>query len=743
MDAIQTNSLRRHPEERKRARDVLAAGKRKKKAVCVFSLVCVRENIVQEKMGAATVVDDVDGLVKEVDMTKTGKNLTAFERKLIQARRSGPKGSVRANASVANGGDVGFVKAETSVTSIDSATRPKRKVSNTTASKALSSAPSQQQTLQLHKRNDEVDTGGKAADGALSLHEAMGVDASLQVSSSMPQLPLPRPPPLRPHASELPTTTTSLPNEEASARMLSACNSGASLSSIGIMSATGASKPIAPTVHGLQRPGTANRAAPRAGRPKFPSAAPPPAVVINQAVAAATLADARSKVGQAPPLPPSRGGRSTPSIVGAASCDGAALVAVDKESGGAGPGCASDAILQSTTGAAAAAAAAAASPSDAAARSNAGDDVAGTTTSGEVTHTGNRSRESIFEDARNSTARRLNTLGQASQNALRNTGGPSSSSSSAELSALHARQESISLYNATVSALMQKMYQKGKFAVLQYFTALDGDGSGRLSRADFQKALGLFCLAQQVTDDVVGMLIDEVEPGKSSEDEEGKGRGGAGGDDDGRSSCASSTVSRSSCSKVPMKKKETRKSGDEKGINYRSFCEALRSGTISYHDAMIPPPCFAAVDADARDQNGDGGRGTGRRRQGPDPERPFGDARASLPFGLMRDAQANLKSYDRGVTRLLETIRATFERHDRGEEKGRLGLNEFRAALREMDDMRGLNLSEEEMSTLFNDAAVDGRVEYGALLREKELPEFVKPKSLRRSQSGHPWRWDG
>ena len=158
---------------------------------------------------------------------------------------------------------------------------------------------------------------------------------------------------------------------------------------------------------------------------------------------------------------------------------------------------------------------------------------------------------------------------------------------------------------------------------------------------------------------------------------------------------------------------------------------------------MIPPPCFAAVDADARDQNGDGGRGTGRRRQGPDPERPFGDARASLPFGLMRDAQANLKSYDRGVTRLLETIRATFERHDRGEEKGRLGLNEFRAALREMDDMRGLNLSEEEMSTLFNDAAVDGRVEYGALLREKELPEFVKPKSLRRSQSGHPWRWDG
>ena len=40
-------------------------------------------------------------------------------------------------------------------------------------------------------------------------------------------------------------------------------------------------------------------------------------------------------------------------------------------------------------------------------------------------------------------------------------------------------------------------------------------------------------------------------------------------------------------------------------------------------------------------------------------------------------------------------------------------------------------------------AAVDGRVEYGALLREKELPEFVKPKSLRRSQSGHPWRWDG
>ena len=109
----------------------------------------------------------------------------------------------------------------------------------------------------------------------------------------------------------------------------------------------------------------------------------------------------------------------------------------------------------------------------------------------------------------------------------------------------------------------------------------------------------------------------------------------------------------------------------------------------------------------------------------------------------MRDAQANLKSYDLGVTRLLETIRATFERHDQGDKKGRLGLNEFCAALREMNDMRGLNLSDEEMCTLFNDAAVDGSVEYGALLREKSLPEFVKPKSLRRSQSGHPWRWDG
>ena len=62
-----------------------------------------------------------------------------------------------------------------------------------------------------------------------------------------------------------------------------------------------------------------------------------------------------------------------------------------------------------------------------------------------------------------------------------------------------------------MAALMQKMYQKGKFAILQYFTALDTRGSGTLTREEFTRALRLFNLAEGVTDGVVNMLISEVE----------------------------------------------------------------------------------------------------------------------------------------------------------------------------------------------------------------------------------------
>ncbi len=54
---------------------------------------------------------------------------------------------------------------------------------------------------------------------------------------------------------------------------------------------------------------------------------------------------------------------------------------------------------------------------------------------------------------------------------------------------MSSEQLSIELYNATVAALKQKMYQKGNYAILQYFTAVDGKGSGKIGKEDFMKAL--------------------------------------------------------------------------------------------------------------------------------------------------------------------------------------------------------------------------------------------------------------
>ena len=147
-----------------------------------------------------------------------------------------------------------------------------------------------------------------------------------------------------------------------------------------------------------------------------------------------------------------------------------------------------------------------------------------------------------------------------------------------------------------------------------------------------------------------------------------------------------------------------------------------------------------------------------RRRQGPNPEQPFGDARSKdIPFGLMRDAALNLKSHDRRLDKVFESVSATFRAHEGPSSKtsgattaGSLSFAQFKAALEEIDAEHSLNLSEEEVHNLFEEADLKktGRVDYNKLLYphgntevKRFLPEFLKPKSLRRSQSGHLWEW--
>ena len=113
----------------------------------------------------------------------------------------------------------------------------------------------------------------------------------------------------------------------------------------------------------------------------------------------------------------------------------------------------------------------------------------------------------------------------------------------------------------------------------------------------------------------------------------------------------------------------------------------------------------------------------------------------------MRDADKNVKIFDRSMDKLFEDLRQTFLSHDT-QQKGYVNYSQFKAALEDMNETQGLNLSEEEIVNIFNEADSDnnGSVEYSKLLHpdgqgKRFMPEFVKPKSLRRSQSGHPWMW--
>jgi len=199
-----------------------------------------------------------------------------------------------------------------------------------------------------------------------------------------------------------------------------------------------------------------------------------------------------------------------------------------------------------------------------------------------------------------------------------------------------------------------------------------------LERPEFVEALELFNLGECITDEVAQMLLNAV-------DKDGSGT-----------------------------------------IDYQEFTEALRMGRVGY----LPEQ--------------------GRRRQGPDPELPFGDPKYHQPFAIMNDAERNLEAFDKRINAVYKTLESVFESFD-DDGSGEIDKREFTAAMELMNRSNKLQLSPYEIKQLFNAADVDrsGSISYPEFVKsfaggagKRFIPEFLKPKIARRSQSGNPWDWN-
>lgn len=160
-------------------------------------------------------------------------------------------------------------------------------------------------------------------------------------------------------------------------------------------------------------------------------------------------------------------------------------------------------------------------------------------------------------------------------------------------------------------------------------------------------------------------------------------------------------------------------------IDYQEFTEALRMGRVPY----MPE--------------------TGRRRQGPDPELPFGDPGYATPFAIMKDADYNLEAFDKRVNTLYMELESVFESFDE-DNSGDINKKEFFKAMEIMNAKQDLKLSKHDINELFRtaDADMSGSISYAEFVQsfaggagKRFIPEFLKPKIARRSQAGNPWDW--
>ena len=153
-------------------------------------------------------------------------------------------------------------------------------------------------------------------------------------------------------------------------------------------------------------------------------------------------------------------------------------------------------------------------------------------------------------------------------------------------------------------------------------------------------------------------------------------------------------------------------------IDYDEFTQGIRYGRLGFHKTKQ------------------------RRRVQANPDEPLGDSRIEkdLPFGVMADAPKNLEKFDKEMDRKYGSIAASFKKYD-VDNSGDIDLVEFKKALDAA--MPKAHLTKSEMEELFHDADRDGggAIDYTEFLAsfgqgKRCIPEFMKPKRMRRSQNG-------
>ena len=257
-------------------------------------------------------------------------------------------------------------------------------------------------------------------------------------------------------------------------------------------------------------------------------------------------------------------------------------------------------------------------------------------------------------------------------------------------------------YNVAVTSLKDRLMQKGPQALAAHFRALDLDQSGYLDRDEFIQAV--YILDDRIDDVIGGMLMESIDADNSG------------------------------------------------SINYQEFVDALRFGRIPYHDRKDVP---------------------GQRwRMRPDPDLPMGQPyfppvmdkkmrrsydpkhgptldekklmSNNIPFGYMADAEANLEEFDRKANSVYQNVANIFQSFDR-DRSGTVDYNEFREAIQTIAPQL---VTEVDILRMFKDADrnKNGEVAYNEFveafsLGKRFIPEFLKPRSNRRSQQGNAWNW--
>ena len=260
-------------------------------------------------------------------------------------------------------------------------------------------------------------------------------------------------------------------------------------------------------------------------------------------------------------------------------------------------------------------------------------------------------------------------------------------------------EKSVMELNDAIAKLKDKLTQKGHSGIIRHFQNLDASGDGLLSREDFRRALSMFQLgiSAKTADSLAAEIGDDL-----------------------------SAVS-----------------GD-KMIDYGEFTEALRFGRIHYKE--LPPQSAEALAKAAADPL----EAKPRQRVGPNPELPLGFPATHLPYGTQADTDKNTADFDQKMSSQFLLLKDAFVKYDT-DESGQISFEEFYSALQALNN----HLSDDEIASMFRQADGDksGEIDYQEFINEfggfsmggaggkRFVPEFLKPKSHRKSVAGNLWDW--